>query len=181
MLPTEYVSSTNERMNLYKELDNIKNRSGIGKIQSQTYRSFRPVAIGNRRVASIDTSSKKAANLYFEKIVLKKGSFTGYFIANRESPFYQSPLFEKILRFLQQNHPHVQLKENNKKLLLTIRKIPTIKAAMHWLIKLKLMNDEKLYALSNPRPIFCNFFSALKSETILSNKPLINKPLLAEL
>ena len=89
-------------------------------------------------VPELIANTLEAANLYFEKIVLKKGSFTGYFIANRESPFYQSPLFEKILRFLQQNHPHVQLKENNKKLLLTIRKIPTIKAAMHWLNKIEI-------------------------------------------
>ncbi len=138
MLPTEYVSSTNERMNLYKELDYIKTDQELEKFRAKLIDLFGPLPSETEELIQLIPLRKKAANLYFEKIVLKKGSFTGYFIANRESSFYQSPLFEKILRFLQQNHPHVQLKENNKKLLLTIRKIPTIKAAMHWLNKIEI-------------------------------------------
>ena len=72
-------------------------------------------------------------SLYFEKIVLKKGVFTGYFSAKSDSSFYHSPLFESILTFLQKNHPQVQMKEHNKKLTLIIKNIPTIKAAIHWL------------------------------------------------
>ncbi len=138
MLPTEYVSSTNERMNLYKELDYIKTDQELEKFRAKLIDLFGPLPSEAEELLQLIPLRRKAANLYFEKIVLKKGSFTGYFIANRESSFYQSPLFEKILRFLQQNHPHVQLKENNKKLLLTIRKIPTIKAAMHWLNKIEV-------------------------------------------
>ena len=76
---------------------------------------------------------KNILALFFDKIVLKKGSFTGYFIADISSSFYQSELFTRILQFMQKHHPQVQLKEINKKPVLTIHNVPTIKSAMHWM------------------------------------------------
>ena len=42
-----------------------------------------------------------ASDLGIEKLVLKKGSFIGYFIADQQSDFYQTERFGKILRYLQ--------------------------------------------------------------------------------
>ena len=133
LLPTEYVASVSERMSLYKELSNLKTEAELFKFSQKLIDMFGPLPPETQELLQTMPLRWKAADLYFEKIVLKKGSFTGYFIGNSSSPFYQSELFSKILVFMQKHHPTVQIKEVNKKLLLTIKNIPTIKSAIHWL------------------------------------------------
>ena len=136
MFPTEYVSSVSERMSLYKELDSIRTDEQLEKFRQKVVDMFGPLPREAEELIQLVPLRRKAASFYFEKISIKRNVFTGYFIANSDSPFYQSDLFSKILLFMQANHPQVQIKESNKKLILTIRNIPTIKAAMHWLEKL---------------------------------------------
>ena len=78
-----------------------------------------------------------AADLHFEKIILKKRTFHGYFTGNSQSRYFQSDEFGKFLLFMQANHPVVQLKEANHKLVCSIHNIPTFKAAYHWLGKMR--------------------------------------------
>ena len=110
-------------MSLYKELSNLKNEEELFKFSQKLIDMFGPLPPETQELLQTMPLRWKAADLYFEKIVLKKGSFTGYFIGNSSSPFYQSELFSKILVFMQKNHPTVQIKEVNKKLLLTIKNI----------------------------------------------------------
>lgn len=137
MLPTEYVSSVSERMSLYKELNAIKTDEGLVQFRAKLVDMFGPVPRETEELLQTIPLRRKAAELHFEKIVLKKGNFTGYFAGDSNSSFYQSELFNDILQFMQKNHPQVQMKEINQKLVLTIHKIPTIKSAMHWLEKIR--------------------------------------------
>ena len=59
-----------------------------------------------------------------------------HFISNQESPYYQSPVFSGILRYVQQNQELFQMKEG-KKLTLTVQNINNINKA------LKMLNDMK--------------------------------------
>ncbi|MEG1555353.1 MAG: TRCF domain-containing protein, partial [Bacteroidales bacterium] len=136
LLPTEYVSSVSERMSLYKELDGLRTNEELEKFRTKLLDMFGNLPLETEELLQTIPLRRKAMELCFEKIVLKKGNFTGYFIANVNSPFYQSELFTKILLFMQKNHPQVQMKEVNKKLMLMIRNVPTIKSAMHWLNKI---------------------------------------------
>ncbi|MBQ7490354.1 MAG: transcription-repair coupling factor [Bacteroidales bacterium] len=136
MFPTEYISSVSERMSLYKELDNIKTDEQLEKFRQKVVDMFGPLPREAEELIQLVPLRRKAASYYFDKISIKRNTFTGYFIANSDSHFYQSDLFSKILLFMQKNHPQVQIKEKDKKLLLIIKNIPTIKAAMHWLEKL---------------------------------------------
>ena len=133
MLPTEYVSSVSERMSLYKELDGLKTEEELKKFRSKLKDMFGELPEESVELLQTIPLRQKACELGFEKIILKKGKFNGYFIADSSSSFYQSELFNKILLFMQKNHPKVQMKEVNKKLLLTIHHAPSIKSAMHWL------------------------------------------------
>ena len=136
MLPTEYVSSVSERMSLYKELDGIRNEQDLEKFRNKLVDMFGKLPPQTEELLQTVPLRQKAGELFFEKIVLKKGNFTGYFTANVNSPFYKSELFNRILEFMQKNHPQVQIKEINHKLVLTIHKVPSIKSAMHWLNKI---------------------------------------------
>ncbi len=137
MLPTEYVSSVSERMSLYKELDGLRSDAELEKFRNKLLDMFGPLPVETQELLQTIPLRNKARELYFDKVVLKKGNFTGYFIGDINAPFYQSELFNKILLFMQKNHPQVQMKEINKKLMLTIKNVPTIKSAMHWMGKIE--------------------------------------------
>ncbi len=137
LLPTEYVSSVSERMSLYKELDGLRSDVELEKFRNKLLDMFGPLPVETQELLQTIPLRNKARELYFDKVVLKKGNFTGYFIGDINAPFYQSELFNKILLFMQKNHPQVQMKEINKKLMLTIKNVPTIKSAMHWMGKIE--------------------------------------------
>ena len=59
-----------------------------------------------------------SAEIGFEKIVIKKGVFLGYFPNNPQDKFYQSEKFRNIISYLQQNPHDAQLKEKNNQLLM---------------------------------------------------------------
>lgn len=136
ILPTEYVSSVSERMSLYKELEGIKSDEGLEKFKSKLLDMFGEIPAVTEELLQTIPLRRVAGELHFEKIVLKKNNFTGYFAGDANSPFYQSDQFSRILLFMQKHHPQVQMKELNQKLVLIIQKVPTIKSAMHWMRKI---------------------------------------------
>lgn len=136
LFPSDYVSSVSERMSLYKELEGLKEPAKIEQFRKKVVDIFGPMPRETEELMQTIPLRLLAAKLNFEKIVLKKNTFTGYFIGNSASKYYQSEAFGKVLAFMQSNHPIVQLKEVNSKLLFNIRNIPTIKSAMHWMEKM---------------------------------------------
>src|SRR5699024_4873396 len=71
-----------------------------------------------------------ANKLGLERLVMKNGRITGYFLSNQDSGFYQSDIFSKILQYIQIHSDRVSIKEketrNGLRLLLKIRNITSI-------------------------------------------------------
>lgn len=99
-IPDAYVAQTQERLSLYTQLDDIESeeklmafsrmmRDRFGKIPPQVEELFDGLRL---RWAG------KA--LGFERIVLKNGKMQGYFVGNPQSPFYESDIFKKIMKYV---------------------------------------------------------------------------------
>ena len=75
-----------------------------------------------------------ATRMGIEKLVMKNGKMTGYFIADQNSPFYQSARFQKLLLFVQRypNQCRMQEKEtrNGLRLLILFDGINTVYQAL---------------------------------------------------
>jgi transcription-repair coupling factor (superfamily II helicase) len=54
----------------------------------------------------------------------------GYFIPKQDSPYYQSEVFTKVLKYVQQNPRLCKMKENNGKLTLSFENIRSVDAAI---------------------------------------------------
>ena len=82
-----------------------------------------------------------ATSIGIEKIILKKGKLLGYFIADQQSEFYQSPNFTKVLQFVQSHAQLCKMKEkqtrNGLRLLLVFEGITSVDKAMNALDPLK--------------------------------------------
>ena len=99
-IPDEYVSNTQERLNLYTRLDEIENEAGIqdfaanltdrfGKIPPQVEELFDGLRL--RWVAK---------EMSFERIVLKSNKLQCFFVGNPQSPFYETQQFQRIMKYV---------------------------------------------------------------------------------
>lgn len=102
LIPDEYVSSIQERLNLYTELDSLdteeelsafgdKLRDRFGRLPEQVQELFDGLRL--RWVCR---------RLGFEHVVLKNNKLRCYFVENPQSPFYESQQFKDMLTFVQQ-------------------------------------------------------------------------------
>jgi len=136
-LPSDYVTNVSERMSLYKELDNIKTDEELTKFEQKLLDVFGTLPIETNELLQIIPLRREALRFHFEKIILKKEDFTGYFTGNMNSPFFQSELFSQILGFLQKHHPRVEMKAVNNKPQLIIKNVKSVGEAMKWLGEIK--------------------------------------------
>jgi transcription-repair coupling factor (superfamily II helicase) len=82
----------------------------------------------------------KARQLGFEKIVLKNRTLKTYFISNQQSAYFQSTLFNGVLRFVQANPRLCKMKEEKGKLSLTLTSVGSIRDANDLLERMLVAN-----------------------------------------
>jgi len=69
--------------------------------------------------------------LGIERILLKQGSMSLYFVNNTESPYFQSEEFGKIINYITVNPRRCQLRESSAgKRSIVIKNIPTVEKAV---------------------------------------------------
>jgi transcription-repair coupling factor (superfamily II helicase) len=126
LLPTEYVNSVTERLLLYKELDGIEDDTALQKFEDKLRDRFGPLPEPAKELLSTIRLRWLAEKLGFEKINLKNQRLRGNFVSNPVSPFYQSEVFSRILKFVQANPSLCKMKEDTKKLTLTVQRIKSV-------------------------------------------------------
>ncbi|WP_426475667.1 transcription-repair coupling factor [Chryseobacterium balustinum] len=111
MLPDFYVSSTEERLSLYQKLAEIDNEKDLEKFESELKDRFGNLPSEAVNLLKSVALKWLAAEIGFEKIVMKNGIFLGYFPSNPQDKFYQTDKFRHIISYLTQNPAQAQLKE----------------------------------------------------------------------
>lgn len=133
LIPDDYVTNVTERLALYKEMDSLANEEFLQKFRVKLIDRFGPVPKETEELFETIRLRWSARRLGFEKIILRNDRFSGYFVSNPESPFYQSATFVRILEFIKENHRICSMKEVNNKLSLTIKGVRSVRQA-HQLI-----------------------------------------------
>ncbi|OBW42650.1 Transcription-repair-coupling factor [Chryseobacterium sp. MOF25P] len=111
MLPDSYVSSTEERLSLYQKLAEIDNENDLQKFELELKDRFGNLPSEAVNLLKSVALKWLAAEIGFEKIVMKNGIFLGYFPSNPQDKFYQTDKFRQIISYLTQNPAQAQLKE----------------------------------------------------------------------
>lgn len=138
LIPDKYISNINERLSLYKELDNIDNEQELQKFRQNLNDRFGPVPEQTLDLINTIRLRWLASKIGFEKLIIKSGKLVGHFIRNQESQYFQSEQFARILQFLQENPYNSQMKEQNGKLSLVIDDIHSIEESIVMLSEMKL-------------------------------------------
>jgi transcription-repair coupling factor (superfamily II helicase) len=139
LIPTEYVENTQERLNLYKELDNLETDQQLESFKNNMQDRFGLVPFETLGLFKAIRLRWLARKLGFEKVILKSGKFIGYFLSNQESPYFSSGVFTCILSFVQENHRQCQIREANGKLSLTIKDIGGIEQAFDMVNRMNII------------------------------------------
>jgi transcription-repair coupling factor (superfamily II helicase) len=138
-IPDEYVSNISERLNLYKELDNLEKEEELQHFASMLEDRFGPIPPPTVELIDVVRLRRLAMDLGFEKLLLKFGKFTGYFIAKPDSPFYQSEIFGKVLQFVQENSKSCKMKQTSDRLMLIFENVKSIREGIEVLQRLEMI------------------------------------------
>ena len=134
LFPDQYVPNDSERMLLYRELDNLANRNDL-EAALEAYRNrlkdrfgkIPEVAEELIRVVPLRVLGKR---LGIEKIMLKQQKMFLFFVSNPDSPYYQSDIFGRVLKFLTENVHRCNLREANGKRSMVVSDIPSVNDAL---------------------------------------------------
>ena len=136
LFPDDYIPNISERINLYRELDNIGNEQQLQQFEEKLQDRFGTLPQPTKELLNVVRLRWLAIDLGFEKLILKNNIMVMHFISNQESPYYQSSIFSGILKYVQKKQELFQMKEG-KKLSLTVQNINNINKA------LKILNNMK--------------------------------------
>jgi transcription-repair coupling factor (superfamily II helicase) len=137
MIPDSYVTSISERLSLYTQLSNIGNEEGLADFANSLRDRFGPLPDSALELFDTIRLQWTAKALGMERVILRNKQMKCYFVANQDSPFYQSAVFSRIMEFVQQ-HPHAcRLKESNRHLILSFEGVSTMQQANAQLLQLR--------------------------------------------
>ena len=71
-----------------------------------------------------------ARQLGVEKVALKQGTMYLYFVDESNKAYYQSPMFGRLITYLQQNSQRVKLPGKNGRRSFAIASVPTVETAV---------------------------------------------------
>ena len=131
--PDQYVPSDSERMLLYRELDGLQTDEQLEAYGKRLVDRFGPIPHVGEELMRVVTLRRLGKSLGCEKVILKQGRMTLFFVSNVESPFYQSDAFDRILSFVAQHPRRCNFREVNGKRSMVIGNIASVKNAVELL------------------------------------------------
>lgn len=115
-IPDTYVNNVAERLSLYQDMDNLKNEEELTVFLKELTDRFGPIPIEVEELAFSFKLRWLAQELGIERLILKSEKMIGYFVANPKSPYYESPVFTKVLDYVSKHPSGVKLSEKNDRL-----------------------------------------------------------------
>src|SRR5690554_325508 len=142
LFPDDYVNNITERLNLYTKLNSLKNEEELKVFENELLDRFGELPKPAKNLLNSVRIKWIAISMGLERVVMKKKKMVGYFVADQQSGFYQSPAFSQVLQYVQ-NHPReVTMKEKQTRsglrLLLTFEGVTSINKALESLEPFKM-------------------------------------------
>jgi len=142
LIPDNYVNNVEERLILYQKLSELEREDELQAFHEELQDRFGPVPKETERLFELLRLRRVGKRIGIEKIVLKNLRLICYFIANQESPYYQSGRFQGVLEFIKNNPSRGQMKEKNSKLLMSFSGVSEINEAIQILRQMEMIKQE---------------------------------------
>ncbi|MBL7952556.1 MAG: transcription-repair coupling factor [Flavobacteriales bacterium] len=129
LIPNSYVSETAERLALYRKLDDIKDEKELQKFTTDITDRFGPIPGQVTELLEGIRLRWLGQRMGLEKMVLKKGTLIGTFIADQKHGFFESDGFNAVLRAVQAQPRRFKVYEKAGTLRISVQDVKNIHAA----------------------------------------------------
>ncbi len=144
LITDDYIHNISERLSLYKELDALVTEEELLMFQKNITDRFGKPPSQTMELINTIRLRRLAKKLGFEKLVLKSGRMSAYFVSNSDSMYFQSEIFKGILKYVQNQPENYRFKETKDKLILIINNINSINEAQKMLLPLDIEENARL-------------------------------------
>ena len=132
-LPDSYIGNTAEKIRLYRELDGIRSEEALQQFIARLEDRFGTPPAPVEELFDVVRLRWTAEADGIERIILKGGTATLYFVANEHSAFYRSDRFMTLLKAVTVAPQKFKLNQSNNKLSLSVRNVANLTALRHTL------------------------------------------------
>lgn len=130
LLPAWYVPQESERISLYRELDNIERETDILEFRDHLIDRFGKIPPETAELMRVPRLRRLARQLGIEKVALKGGVMYLYFVDETNKAYYQSPMFGRLITYLQMNPRRVKIREKNNRRSFAVADVTTVETAV---------------------------------------------------
>ena len=129
-LPENYVRQQAERLRLYRELDSLRDEAALTAFGERLTDRFGEMPSAARELLDVVRLRWEAMRLGMEKVKVKNGLMIVQFVGDDSSPFYKSDAFMTLLKKVTKEPERYVLKQPDKKLAMTVRRVPDVAEAL---------------------------------------------------
>lgn len=125
-----YVPTAEERITLYRELDNLSTDEELEAFRARMTDRFGPIPPESDELMNVVPLRRLGRKLGVEHIVLKRGRMSLYFVADAASPFYKSATFGCLIDYATQHFSTCQIGEASGKRRMLITGVGSVRQAL---------------------------------------------------
>ena len=129
-LPESYVRQQAERLRLYRELDSLRDEKSLTAFGERLVDRFGEMPEAARQLLDVVRLRWEAMRLGMEKVKVKNGLMIVQFVGDDSSPFYKSDTFMTMLKKVTKEPDRYVLKQPDRKLAMTVRRVPDVSEAL---------------------------------------------------
>ena len=141
LLPADYVPQESERISLYQELDSIESELDLQAFKTRLQDRFGKVPQVTLELLRIPRLRRLARKLGIEKVALKQSYMYTYFVDDSNKAYYQSPMFGRMLHYLQQHPRQCAIREKNGKRSFSFSNVTSVEQAVDILQQILDLNS----------------------------------------
>lgn len=128
--PDNYVSHIAERVELYRQLDNISSPEALDLFKGNLEDRFGKIPAQAMDLLEVIPLRQLAMSLGIEKLTLKQGRMIVYFVSNKLSKFYESSCFLRMMAYLNDHPRFGVIKQDQNKLWLIVPQVSKLQVAI---------------------------------------------------
>ena len=125
-----FVPNGSERILLYRELDSMEKETDIQRFKERLQDRFGQIPKPALELIRLVTLRRMCRELGVEKVFLKAGRMSLFFVSNPDSPYYESSVFGGILAYAASQPMRCLLREDNSKRSMLVQDVPDVENAI---------------------------------------------------
>ncbi len=130
MFPVMYIPNDAERIAIYRELDGLEKELETLEFGKRLEDRFGKIPPQGKELIRIVRLRRLAKSLGIEKIVLKNQQMIIHLLTDKDSPYYESDEFEKLIAYVMSNTRSCKLREKGKRRSVVIKNVTTVENAV---------------------------------------------------